>query len=51
MIKVTENDDGSLTIDWDENDPVESQLNHWSEEDFVNAIREGLKWKEQKFKK
>ena len=33
----TEND-GSLTIQWDENDPVESMLNTWTEEDFINAI-------------
>ena len=31
-------DDGSLTIQWDENDPVESMLNTWTEKDFINAI-------------
>ena len=31
-------DDGSLTIQWDENDPVESMLNTWTEQDFINAI-------------
>jgi hypothetical protein len=42
MITVTEEQDGSITIDWDPNDPKESTLNSWSEEDFVNAIRESL---------
>ena len=37
-IQVTEEADGSLTISWDETDPVESQLNTWTEEDFIQAI-------------
>jgi hypothetical protein len=28
MITVKEESDGSLTISWDENDPVESMMNH-----------------------
>jgi hypothetical protein len=43
MITVKEESDGSLTIDWDETDPVESMMNHWEEEDFIRAIREELK--------
>ncbi len=42
-IEVKELEDGSLEISCDENDPVESQLNHWTEQDFVNAIMEGIK--------
>jgi hypothetical protein len=42
MINVKEEDDGSLTIDWDENDPQESILNTWTEEDFINAIKDKL---------
>jgi hypothetical protein len=42
MIKVKEESDGSLTIDWDETDPVESMMNTWTEEDFVRAIQEQL---------
>ncbi|MFZ9244831.1 MAG: hypothetical protein ACO22S_06975 [Burkholderiaceae bacterium] len=38
MIDVTENEDGSFTISWDENDPIESRLNDWTEQDFVRAI-------------
>lgn len=38
MIQVIEENDGSLTISWDENDPIESQLNTWTEQDFINAI-------------
>jgi hypothetical protein len=37
-ISVTENTDGTFTIDWDENDPKESLFNDWTEEDFANAI-------------
>jgi hypothetical protein len=43
MITVKEESDGSFTISWDETDPVESIMNHWEEEDFLNAIREELK--------
>ena len=37
-IQVTENDDGSFTIEWDETDPVESMMNDWTNEDFVQVI-------------
>lgn len=39
-ISVVENSDGSLTIEWDENDPYESVFNTWTEEDFLNCLRE-----------
>ena len=42
MITVKEEQDGSITIDWNPNDPKESMLNSWTEEDFINAIRESL---------
>lgn len=38
MIDVKENEDGSFTISWDENDPIESVLNTWTEQDFIDAI-------------
>lgn len=38
MIEVKEEDDGSLTISWDKNDPVESMMNDWTEQDFIDAI-------------
>ena len=38
MINCIEEDDGSLTITWDENDPIESQLNTWTESDFIDCI-------------
>lgn len=38
MIECKEENDGTLTISWDENDPIESQLNTWTEQDFINAI-------------
>ena len=43
MICVKEEDDKSFTIFWDENDPIESILNSWTENDFINAISEHLK--------
>ena len=34
MINVNELPDGKLQIEWDENDPLESILNDWTEKDF-----------------
>ena len=42
MIDCKENEDGSFTISWDENDPKESIFNNWTEEDFTNAITDYL---------
>ena len=42
MIEVKEETDGSFTISWDENDPIESQLNTWTEDDFIKAITDHL---------
>lgn len=38
MIECKEESDGTLTITWDANHPVESILNDWTEQDFINAI-------------
>ena len=35
-----ENEDGTFTIEWDENDPVESVMNDWTEDDFIRVITE-----------
>jgi len=32
------NDDETITFEWDENDPVDSVLNTWTEQDFLDAI-------------
>lgn len=40
-VTVTENEDGTITIEWDENHPVTSVFNNWKEEDFINAINTG----------
>jgi len=37
-IKVTEKEDGSFEIEWNENDPQESMFNHYTEEDFIRVI-------------
>jgi hypothetical protein len=42
MIEVTENLDGSMTIDWDPNDPVESIMNDWTAEDFIQTLTQYL---------
>ena len=40
-VKEWYDDEGkcNLTISWDENDPVYSQFNDWTEDDFLTAIR------------
>lgn len=40
MIEVKEEDDGTFTISWDQNDPQESIFNTWTEDDFIQVIRE-----------
>jgi len=39
----------NLTISWDENDPVESQFNDWTAEDFLTAITNACDEREQLF--
>lgn len=41
-LTVTENKDGSFTFDWDDQHPVTSQLNTWTENDFLNCLREQM---------
>ena len=41
-IEVTENENGSFTISWDENSPTESILNTWTEDDFIRAIKQSI---------
>ena len=36
MINVEEQEDGSFTISWDENDPTESIFNDWTKQDFID---------------
>jgi len=40
MIDVKEEDDGTFTISWDENDPKESIFNNFTEEDFNKVFRD-----------
>jgi len=42
MIEVTENDDKTFTISWDENHPEEKIFNNYKEEDFINLIQNYL---------
>jgi hypothetical protein len=43
MIEVKVLEDGSFEISWDENDPNEKIFNNFTEQDFIDAIKEGLK--------
>lgn len=46
---VTENDDGSFTVDWDDEHPVTSVMNNWDEDQFLKMIELGLaEWKCEK---
>ena len=38
-LTVLENEDGSFTIEWDENDPRTAIFNGWTEDDFIEMIR------------
>lgn len=42
-LSVTEEEDGSLTIEWDETDPKWQKLNHFTEQDFIETIMDGIK--------
>jgi hypothetical protein len=39
---VYENEDGSMTIDWNPLDEFESQFNTWTNDDFIEAIKKAL---------
>ena len=41
-LTVTDNGEGSFTIEWDENDLLTSKLNDWTTEDFLTAISNGI---------
>ena len=40
MRVILNEDDGTMTVEWDENDPFESQMNDWTEEQFLEAIED-----------
>ena len=44
-LNVIEEDDGSMTIEWDPNDPraIELGINDWTEDDWVAALEESVK--------
>lgn len=37
---VTFEEDGNMTIEWDETHPVASVLNDWTEQDFLDCFLE-----------
>jgi hypothetical protein len=40
---VTEEEDGSLTFDWDANHPITSVFNDWTEQDFTDMLIDAAK--------
>jgi len=42
LVYVTENEDGSFTLEWDENDPRCEELNKWTVDEWVKALEDGL---------
>jgi len=40
-IRVTEDSEGNLLIEWDEDHPFASIFNEWSEEQWIEAMRLG----------
>jgi len=42
-LKVTENEDGSLTIEWDSNDPRYALFNGLNEEEMNDLLNEAIK--------
>lgn len=49
-LKVTENEDGSFTLEWDEKDPRWSMLNGLTEEEVIAILMEGLEKLETELK-
>jgi len=43
ILKVTENEDGSFTFEWDPEDPVACIFNDWAEQDWIEAIMYNIK--------
>jgi hypothetical protein len=39
MIKVTQENENTFTIEWDENDPGESIFNSFTEKDFIDVLQ------------
>ena len=43
MIEVKEIDEYTIEISWDENDPKESILNNFTEQDFIDVLMNRIK--------
>lgn len=42
MIKALEQEDGSIQISWDNEDPEEAVLNDWTQQEFLDCITNGV---------
>lgn len=44
-LRVIEEEDNSITIEWDPNDPraIELGINEWTEEDWIEALENSVK--------
>ena len=47
MIEVKQIDECTFEISWDENDPKESILNNFTEQDFIDVLMNRIKKLEQ----
>lgn len=42
IVIIKENDDGTFVLEWDETDPRCAEINTWTEEEWIEAIEDGL---------
>lgn len=42
MIKALEQEDGSIQISWDDEDPEEAVLGDWTEQELLDCITNGV---------
>lgn len=44
-LRVIEEEDGSMTIEWDSNDPraIALGINEWTEDDWIEALENSVK--------
>lgn len=42
IVTIKENNDGTFVLEWDDTDPRCAEINTWTEEEWIEAIEEGL---------
>jgi hypothetical protein len=41
-LKITQNDDGSYTMDWDKNDPTWAFMNHFTSSEILVILQQAI---------